>query len=244
MNYNPEDIDEYLNGEMDEATQSAFELQLQEDAALQQELSLQKTLRAGIKDKGNQLLKEKLKAIHKEEIGGKTNSTVVPLYKRFPILAAAASIALLIAIYFFFFRSSPTGDQLFAANYEPYQIGLVQRGDQQEALTQADQLYRAGSFDQAVPVLESILDADPNLPKVRMALAISYLETNQDTLAQEQLNQVYDNPLYADKAQWYLSLIYLKNGQEEQAKSELEKLVQDENSNYQPRAKQLLQHLK
>ena len=244
MNYNPEDIDEYLNGEMDEATQSAFELQLQKDAALQQELSLQKTLRAGIKDKGNQLLKEKLKAIHKEEITQKTDTPIVPLYRRLPFLAAAASIALLIAVYFFLRQPTPGNDALFAANYEPYQIGLVQRGTQQEALTQADQLYRAGSFDQAAPVLESILEVDPNLPKVRMALAISYLEMNQDELAKEQLNQIYDNPLYTDKVQWYLALIFIRNNQIDQAQSELEKLVQDQNSNYQSRANQLLNQLK
>ena len=247
MDYKPEDIEDYLNDEMDESARKAFEAQLSSNQALQQELVLQQTLRAGIRDKGNQLLKEKLKRFHQEEINNSSDSDsakVIPLARR-PIvrIMAAAVTLLVVALAYYLFQAPGTDTDLFAANYEPYAISLVQRGTAQEQLTTADGLYREGQFSEAQALLESLEAELGDAPKVSMALAICYIETDQLEKAQNKLNELYDNPLYQDKVQWYLALIALKNKQPAIARAELEKLSQDQNSNYQDRAKNLLRKL-
>lgn len=247
MDYKPEDIEDYLNDEMDESSRKAFEAQLSSDQALQQELALQQTLRAGIRDKGNQLLKQKLKGFHQEEINNTSDSDsakVIPLSRR-PIvrIMAAAVTLLLVALAYYLFQAPVDDADLFASNYEPYAISLVQRGTGQDQLTTADELYRNGQYQKALDLLETLAPEISATPKVSMALAICYIETDQLEKAKSQLNGLYDNPLYQDKVQWYLALIALKNKQTETAKAELEKLSQDQNSNYQNRAKSLLQKL-
>lgn len=246
MQYSPEDIDRYLDGTLEVAELEAFEKALEEDAQLSREVEIQRELRRGIRSKGNDLLKDRLRKIHAEEItdaqpvsesASPKKGRLIPM--RWPMLGAVAAVLLLIAV-FVLFPGKPEPEQLFAQNYEPYEISLVQRGDDADALAKADEDYRSGNYQAAILSLESLLQNQPANAKLHLVLGICYLETDQLPQAREHFELALNNSLYQDKAQWYLALTYLKQGQIEEARNYLDPLSQDQNSTYRERAQDLL----
>ncbi len=247
MQYTPEHIDRYLDGGLNTSEQKAFEQALQQDAQLRREVEIQQELRRGIRNKGNDLLKDRLRKIHSEEITSlkkeKTPEVKGKIIRfRRPMLGAVAAILLLVAV-FVFFPGKQSPEKLFAQNYEPYEISLVQRGDEGETLAKADQDYRSGNYTAAITALEILLESQPANAKLHLVLGICFLETAQSEQAREHFQLALNNSLYQDKAQWYLALSYLREGDIKNAKTYLEPLSQDQNSSFRERAQRLLNKL-
>ncbi len=248
MQYSPENIDRYLDGTLERTELEAFEQALQEDQQLSREVEIQRELRRGIRNRGNDLLKDRLRKIHTEEITSNQEGVdkkekkgrVVAL--RWPMLGAVAAVLLLIAV-FVLFPGQQSPEELFAQNYEPYEISLVQRGEDADALAKADEDYRSGNYQTAITSLETLLQNQPANAKLHLVLGICYLETDQLQQARDHFGLALNNGLYKDKAQWYLALSYLKEGKIQLARSYLEPLREDQNSIYREKAAQLLKKI-
>ncbi len=138
-------------------------------------------------------------------------------------------------------------DQLFAQNYEIYQLDQLVSVDQAESeLANALQLYQNKSYKNAAEVLAILSEKDIDNQKVMFALANAYL--NQDPPALNQaanyFNQLIDmnTSVYVPKSQWYLALIYIKQNKQDQAKLLLAE-VADSGDTYADEAQVLLDQL-
>lgn len=177
-NYNIDDIENFLNQEMNAADLAAFEKEMASDKTLKTEVDFHDDVVKGIKNAGPMAFKDLVAGIHSdmkeegffaeqvtdkiEEQTVKKEATVRSI-SMFRKLAIAASFALLLTAGWFIFSQQNTPEQLFADNFQIHQdvlsIEIEDRltetgfGTNKEALNKLQQGindYTAGNYQQAI----------------------------------------------------------------------------------------------
>lgn len=243
-----EQLDRYLDGAMPEEEHQAFEAALEQDEQMQKALLLQRDLRAGIDQLGHTALRDRLRQIHQEEVRGH-EAPIVPLrsdrglWRRWAAVAAllVAAVGLL---YWAVNRNELAPGDLYASHYEPYPLSLTQRGaSEQLAQQQAETAYLAGDYATALPLLQRLIQADPNDGELVLATAIAEWETGKVSEALTRLQGLEGNALLKDRAFWYQAMIHLKNEDWAAAKTALGTVAADEGSRFVEPARELLDQL-
>jgi tetratricopeptide (TPR) repeat protein len=175
----------------------------------------------------------------------------LPFYRR--PLAIAASIALIVSIgaLIWLNRSSGTmsNDELFAAYYEPHSFADGVRGneDTPNNYDKAIAALRQKDNDSAIRLLQSHLTEQPSDVKAAYALAIAFMEADPPQYGQAAgyFQFVIDDgkSLMVDKSNWYLALIYIKQGNMAAAKTQLEALTNSEDTSLAKKAEEVLEEL-
>lgn len=243
-NFTDGQIDDYLMGRAAGEDKSLLEKALVNDEDLNLRLQERKDLVAGVEEYHAQLFKDKLKKIHRNNFDIATKPTA----KRrslIPWLAAAASIALLIVALFWLNGSALSSDELYAANFEPYELSLSQRDDVDPQELQAETLYTKGQYSQAIPIFETLIAKGNPSAQLQLGAGIAKLETNraQEALGHFKAILTSGDLLYQDHARWYSALAHLKLGEEEQSKSFLKILADDEAADHHEAAIKLLKKI-
>lgn len=253
-------IEQYLAGQLTGAELSTFEDRLQADPTFAEKVQLLKEMEEALSDPKAIALQEKLNNIGAdfmattEPVAASVETTkatkVVPMYKKPWAIAATVALAVSAGGGLWQMQSidALSHDQLFAQNYEVYQLDGLVRGTQgADELENALQLYQNKSFKNAAEVLAILNEKDIDNQKVMFALANAYLNQNPPQLDQaaNYFNQLIDmnTSVYVPKAQWYLALIYIKQNKMEQAKLMLSEVVDSGDANA-DEAKTLLEQLK
>ncbi len=237
-------IDQYLSGEMTEAEQAAFELELDQREELRKELALQQEILSAFQEPEIEDLEQKLQAIMSDSSPA---SQVKPLY-RWRTLAVAASVVLAMCAGYLLWRNlqtPPTPEELYLAYAKlppDLQIPSTNRagplaGDSR-AMTgiwlEVDSLYQLKEYGPAEDKLQTWLVQNPDMatrqqPSYHYFLGMLRLQQGDFEAALSQLQQVKVGP-YAENAHWYRTLVRLRlEGVTAEVRAELQVFVGYEN---------------
>ena len=235
-------IDQLLLGLLKEQEAKDIFEQISSDPLLSNEYNIRKKEIELIELNGRARLKEQLRSIHENEFGrkGRSRSKI--------LLLVLVLFSLIIGLLLYINMTDDTTskqvpmEQLFAANYRPYDYANVTRSGNIDQLSSVSELYRTGRYIEVVEEIEDLSSKDQRLSVVRLMKGISHIELSQDSEAIMALEAIIKSGdfNYEDQANWYLAMIYLKNGDNISARAMLERLVLDSESDFYREANEVL----
>ena len=243
-------IDRYLDGDLTPEELLVFNQELQSNADLQEQVKLEKDMRALLSDddwvETNRVLihnsdeGKKLKRYYESDEAQSIQNTIREVIeknrtggkRKFIWLSIAASIAVLLTSTFLIFKDGSTSD-LYAAYIDKEELpSMITRSNGEGVLEKAQLLYEEGNYKKAIEGFENYQAQKDSLnPLSYIYLGISYLEEAEYRRAKAQFMRLSEsNTLQSEKADWYLLLTYLKQGNKKEAKQTLNKILQSERS--------------
>ena len=231
-------IDRYVNGEMNTEEVHLFKQRMRENGALAEEVHLHRDVLVGM----NQYFNLDLKRILQEE-EARLKKKPFNFYKWAGI---AASIILVLGIaYLVFFTGQTDPQQLYAQYYKPYPniVTPAQRSGNEPA-NPALGLYEAGNYSEALTNIEQQMSAGSQAPYLVFYAGIAALNTDEESKAISYFEKVIarKDETFASPAKWYLGLAHLKAGQKQKAVRTF-KEIEASGNDYSQRAAEILQDL-
>lgn len=234
-----ERIEQYLNGELPEDDKQQLEALIAESPDLKSEIELHRQVEETLKGEEIHQFRNVLQATDKswklKKEPAKAAKIVRFNFKK--SMAIAASIAILIFAGNFLYQNlaSPNQEQLFANNFEPYQMILSQRstGDSPEStalLNTAISQYAQGKFEESSIAFRQLQINDEGNLSFQFYEAMSLLSANNATDAISKFENILATPNspFLEQTRWYLALSYLKAGNKEKAISLLADIKESE----------------
>ena len=158
--------------------------------------------------------------------------TIQPRQAMWRRVAIAASFLLLVAVggYLYNNMGGMTNEQLFAQHYSSYDNDLPSfRGSIDDEITsmqtfeKAMEAYSNGNYAASLPFFEEYMTNEPDSHFAMFYSGLAYIETNNAPKAIEVLEKVtQQDDNYQTKAQWFLILAYLQNGDKKLAQEQLD----------------------
>jgi hypothetical protein len=242
-------IEKYHNGTLRTAENQAVKDRIASDPVFASMVEDYTDIIEGIRSSGKEKFKETVAGWEEEiraEEQQKSKSIGFILTKYWPI-AAAFLIVVLVAIYFLVPRNARTPEGLYASYFVPYEDVLSVRDNSNTSLTEAMHFYNQKEYAAAADRLGRYIissSADPKtLSTETFYWGISLLESDQPEDAIAALSSVVDHQgLLKEQAEWYRALAYLKLGDIESCKKQLNEINRD-GHDYQSKAASLLNDL-
>lgn len=215
-------IEAFLEGTLSAAESRAVEERAARELPFAEALASRRRLYEHLRAKaGEASLRATLNEIGGRHFGQRDQQAVVkPIgrsNRRWLIgLVAAAAIALVMVFGGRLF--APPGDayEQFAQHQE---LSLTERGADTGAAA-AESAFNAGRYAEAIDRLQAYLQVQSDDERARLALGISFLERNQDSLAIEVFEKIAAGAsTLAPYGNWYLALAAVKRGDTEEALS-------------------------
>jgi len=221
-------IDKYLDGELEGKELEQFEEALKNDPKLAARVKLHRRLPEAIMEKDIVELEDSLKAIFeesKEQVIESPKPKIFPLRR---ILAIAASVVILVVAGWLIYQNNQiqTPEQLFAdymsppSTIAPAQFRSSDPSDKNQieqeikkAWEQADQFYGQQNTAEALKKLQIIQELDPEFEVQSRsayfyALGLVQLQNNTPQEALKAFDQIDSND-YKESVQWYRALTLL-----------------------------------
>lgn len=235
-----EKIEQYLNDELASDERTAFELQMQADAALATEVILYKNILNGLQNNaaaraGEAAFIETLEA-NKKKLHHQHTAKIIPFYKSrvFVIATTAIAASVLAFVLIFSLFTSPKNAQQLYAQYAVHDTisatmrGSIDTGTQQKIADSLffimQQAYNHKQYVLALPFLQSYT-ATHNEVEYKLATGICLLETNQYDKAISIFKSVANTEnVLKYRAKWYTALTYLKQNKIAQCKEALQQI--------------------
>lgn len=235
-------IEDYFEGNLSESDQKVFENQLREDKEFSSTVDLYQVSKSIIRaNHRDRLIKDAQQMMDNYD---RKSRKINPSRR---ILSIAAVLATLIAaIWVFqsqFSTLSPT--ELYANHFELPKISNVRGTEADELWEEAGKLYDSGNYKEATPIFESLID-DPSFSlkdRTRFYLGVSYLMTNDFSKSIENFGKVSPNSSFIQQAEWYGSLVYLKQENTQKARELLMKIANSNTHYKRKQAKEILDNL-
>jgi hypothetical protein len=241
---NEHQIDNYLLNLLSPEEKKAFESQLESDDSLREKVMLQQTAMKSIEGLGRIELKSKLQQIH-QEVRDENNSGSNLRFLIYKFSAAAAFIGLILFSWLWI-NQSPSSLDLYAKNFEIYELNLNQRSGDNDTYTSLEKLYSNENYSEAIPLFQEILNnSSSKSSEIYLGLGISFLKIDQPTKAIVQFEEILKNKdfNFEDEARWYLGLAYLKLDDVPNAKNYFSILGSDSNNDHHKEAISILSQL-
>lgn len=251
-------IESYLNDSLNQEEFAAFERQMESNEELAKEVDLIQRLNTTIRDKGAINLQKTMNEVGSSFFQNEETKQddYLPRIRTFVLQkkwAIAATFLFFVVSAFLMLQlpsnSSPSNQQLFAQYYESYDLSQNVRGDEDSSnavLKLGIQQYKSNDFAAAVQTFLPLAMAEPQNDAAVFSLAHAYLSQSPPKLdlAKQQFERITtaNATIYVPKAQWFLALIALKNGNKEQAEILL-KAVVESGDDIAARAGELLKEL-
>ena len=245
-----EDLKKYLDKQLSDKEQNAFEQEMSENLFLSEAVEgLEEWKKQRTAD--FEKLEDELNILISDKIESKDYE--IKKVVRMPIFRIIAVAAGIIGILFFtvtfLYQQRMSVDNLFKENFKilTHPDGVV-RGDAEntDSLTEekkAVYYYERENYKEAIVQYEKIVQEQPKNEKAQLFLAVSYLANFQPENAIEILAaNDFSNSNYKQDRDWYLALAYLNNKDLKNAKLLFQHLSQ-ENSYYQTPSRKLLKSL-
>jgi len=238
------EIDDYLFDKLTASEKADFHQKATNDKNFKEDFLLQKEVAQNIQSYGNELLKNKLQAIHQEMLAQPKKRPVL-LYA----LGIACSIILLIfSVLFFNNVHQPNQTAIFSNYYKPYPLSFQTRtsGQQKnEAIHNARLLYLNQKYSAALPLLNKLSIENPQNPKFLLGKGICYIELKEWEKALAAFDSIIqlNESFFKDHAIWYTTLIHFKLQDFQQAKNGLKILAGNADADHHEDAQQLLKVL-
>jgi hypothetical protein len=212
--------------------------------SLEQQLAVDATLRAEL-DEYQQLERLHVRLDQKGALENRPQPVTVPRPRRLRLAWAGAMLVVLMTGFglYWLTRSTPA-EQTFVAFYQPEPVarGLADCGPE---LTPGLRAYRAGAYSQA---LEDFGKLPANQPCVLYYRGVSRLALGDAGHAVTELEQAVASQtgtlgLTRRKAEWYLTLAYLKASRTDDARRQLSTIISQRGHPFQNIARKALDKL-
>ena len=235
-------FEDYLNGTLSVNDKKAFDERLKVEAEFNESFLNYKELSGFLENKFEneqsfQAFEENLKNIADKHFNKKEEKSKVIKFKPWQY-AIAASIAILFGVFMFNTNSNPSYNDFSNHN----SISLTVRGENDVLLSNAEKAFNEKDFEQAKLYFTQILKEDDSNDEIKLYKAISLIETNQFSEAEDLLKEVLKGTsVFRQKALWYMALSKLKQKDYDACKSTLG-LISEDAEEY-DQAKKLLREL-
>ncbi len=226
MENNPETFDTiegYINNRLSQEERAAFEKEMIADPELHLEVEKHRAIHKTLSNKDTLEFKEKL--IHITQKIEQQNKTTTAMIS--PALKIAASIIIILAVgtlLWYTLNNQNQTQDLYATYYTPFTTEDVTRGEIDNDFQKIVQSYSKGNYQKVIPTLEEIIKTNRQ-EVLKLYLANSYLNTNQEEKAITLFEGIQKNSSYYEVARWYLSLTYIKLNQTNTAIPVLEEVI-------------------
>lgn len=235
---NNDQIEKYLNNELNEADRIALENQMKEDNKLQEAFERRQTAHRILDIAIAQNLKEQLVQLEEES---KVVSINRHKSRRFSILqwAAAASVLLVVGFFAFFFQGGQSDPgQLASAYYQMPDVNLQRSGGstQEDVLSRGLQALENEDYATAANTLDSIDSGNEYYLVALYYLAHSHYLQGNYAEAEAEFSRVSEgNDLrYQEDAEWYSLLACLQ--QDGPCIAKIDEIIQNEDHSYHKQA--------
>lgn len=237
---NYEHIELYLNDEMSPEEKQDFEQRLKQDNKLQDELRVYKEVNGILSRRINisedeQRLRDQLQ--DKQSQYFSSGAKVVPITSRRTRLYAIASVAAVILIMITWWGP---WQETSLNRYGQIEMTAptVRSNEQSTGLTEAAHLFNDKKYKQALPLLDSAVQANPSDARSRFYRGVTLLHLDQEVKAREDLNTIYNGEsIYQYDAAYYIALSYMQDNTDS-SRTWLQKIPQD--APIYPKAEKLL----
>ena len=240
-----ERIEQYLNNELSETEQMAFDNELQTDESLATEFERRQTAHKALDFVITKNLKAQLEELEQE-------SKVVYLQKRrktrFFLLSSAASMLLAVGFFAFYLMAGNSSSTELVSKYYGTPDYNFQRTteavDSEDILKKGVTALENKEYTNAISTLASIQKSDEDYLIAQYFLAHARYFSNQYDQAEEGFKLVVagDDLRYKEAAEWYALLSCL--AQEKDCSADLTNLANNNNNKYQIKAQEIKKQLK
>lgn len=232
---NFEKIERYIQDKMNADERTAFEIEMNSNPEIEQEMNVIRDLILGVETYG---LKQKLsgRKIGQEESTDDTIRVVeMPKKKASPLryLAIAASFAAVLFCGYWMMQPSLSHEQKMLADAFYVDPGLPTPMSETNNYNFYDAMvdYKMGKYDVALEKWNKVTTGI-GLDTLSYYKGIASLNADKSTKAIEELSAVPESSSFSDKAKWYTLSIYIKNGELDKAKSIINQLPPNINPKY------------
>ena len=234
-------IEKYLRNELSAEEVREFEKQLQESPSLRKQLAREGELFASF----DQVRRERLREHFKDLDRGRQGKAVSRTMTGNTWLKWAATVAALLIVgylgYLNLNRTNPS--QLYEEYYKPYPNVVEPVTRDNGSSTTAYVHYEKAEYEQALTSFGKLLDEDPGHVANRFYYAMTSMILENDDVALEVFESLaMEDSDFRDQATWYISLLYLRQNNEEGARPYLQQLV-DRNTTWGDEASEILKRL-
>ncbi len=231
-----EAIEAYVLGTMTTDQRVRFELEMANDTALRAEVELQREHTLAIELGGIERMMKSIAA--EDEAGNRKMATT----NWMQYLKYAAVVAIVLSASLWLLRPS-ANERLFAEHFSADPgLPVAMSATDDHAFHDAMVAYKLGDHAEARSKWTTLLQAEPNNDTLRYYIACASLSMDDAPAAIALLEGLANDPASAfhEKANWYLFLAYIEQGQMAKAKA----FPFDEASTYGDRARAIKSELK
>jgi hypothetical protein len=228
-----DEIDGYLNDELDEQTLSLLEDELMINSGLADDLAFHKEVDKAIGEKDVMALRASLKQISQEELGRASEKLGLSAPKRSHLFwyAAASVMVMMVAFTSLLRHKVYTNSQIYASYYQSYKDGeVVSRSalsTYNSGLNSALREINRGNYPAALKWLETTASSDQDRYTINFYSGVAYQETGAYNKAINSFAEVVhqgDN-LLVEQSEWYIGLCYLRIDERQKARTQFRTIV-------------------
>ena len=235
-------IEAYVGGTLEGESKTSFEKRLRQEKELNKYLSLvlESDLFLEEFDK-QQKIQEWTALLHERPTKPsfiKTLASVRHSRAGRYALSMAAMLLIFLTVYVWLPFSNPSPDQLASQYWSKtahFSYAEAQRGDTPKTLEKTTKkiydLHAEGEYRTALQEIEELSVTDEKLTLLKGSCYYNLDEIDNAINAFKQITQL-QNSYTEDEAKWYLALCYLKKGNMEEGKKELQRIVANKGWNY------------
>jgi len=220
-------IEDYLDDALDDQQRLAFEADVRSDPALARQLSVvrearQRLIAQWANESADSALMNTLQQIGSEHFksgnaagqsGGGRLFRLAPAW-----WAAAAALAAAVVAAWLFLRP-PSNERLFAEYGAFPEADFTVRGDAPGTndLSAAEAAFNGKDYAEALKLLQAYLAGHPEDTQARLHAGLCHLELKQYPEATTIFSEIGgSNNVWADEANWFLALTYLRQGKSDE----------------------------
>lgn len=164
-------------------------------------------------------------------------------FSKYWSIAAALLIVALVAVYFLVPQKAGGANELYTAYFVPYDDVMTVREESNALLTEAIHFYNNKEYTAAAERFQNYVTENQNDLNAQFYLGLSLIESGKVNDGIDALGLVITGKgLLKEQAEWYRALGYLKLGDIESCKKQLEE-INREGHDYQSKAVSLLSDL-
>ena len=232
----------YISNQLEGKALQEFEERLSKDVELKKEVDqqaalLETALENGIQEYGQ--LEDRLKRIHANVVQSENpnvaaeTTTKKSTFKivRWAMAAAAVLLLAILATQYIGSSTSFNNENVFA-NYAPHkEISLTSMSTTTNVLPEAEALYNAQNYAEAIPLFTTYLKDQATDVQVILYRGISYMNTDKYNQAIADFKTVEkSNASFNGEGTWYQALVYLKKNDLVNCKQTLQVITKNPNA--------------
>ncbi|NER19066.1 tetratricopeptide repeat protein [Spongiivirga citrea] len=216
-------IEKYLQNTLNTEERIEFDTLLQNDAEFKEEVSFHDNLKRVTEEDHDDEFRSMLSDFEAEHQPRK-----VFKLQQYSKWLVAASVILIAGLTYVLTLSNPTSQELFAANFQPYEnvVHPIVRGtEEQDQKTKAFIAYETGDYKLAVSLFSDLYEKDKQ-PYYLFYKANALLKLEKANEAIPLLKEhLKTRDTLKEKSAWYLALAYLKIDDKKSAQLLLEDII-------------------